>query len=122
MTSSRSPLTFARTLRRIAAVTAVAALLAGCQADELGYGPKHMRSANSETRRMMSELKMSETSPILIRIFKEESKLELWKKDATGRFALLKSYDICKWSGKLGPKIKEGDRQRPRATTRSPRR
>ena len=31
----------------------------------------------------------------------------------TGRFALLKTYPICRWSGELGPKIKEGDRQAP---------
>ena len=57
---------------------------------------------------------MKETSPILVRIFKEESALEVWKQQkATGRYALLKTYDICKWSGVLGPKIKEGDRQAP---------
>ena len=56
---------------------------------------------------------MSETSPILIRIFKEESELEVWKQQRDGRYALLKTYEICKWSGELGPKIKEGDRQAP---------
>jgi hypothetical protein len=30
-----------------------------------------------------------------------------------GRYAFLKDYDICKWSGVLGPKLKEGDRQAP---------
>ena len=30
-----------------------------------------------------------------------------------GRYALLKTYPICRWSGELGPKIKEGDRQAP---------
>ena len=52
-------------------------------------------------------------SPILVRIFKEESELEVWKQETTGRFALLKTYPICRWSGELGPKIKEGDRQAP---------
>ena len=28
-------------------------------------------------------------------------------------YALLKTYPICRWSGELGPKIKEGDRQAP---------
>ena len=32
---------------------------------------------------------------------------------ATGRYALLKTYPICRWSGELGPKVKEGDRQAP---------
>ena len=56
---------------------------------------------------------MDKDSPILVRIFKEESELEVWKQDRTGRFALLKTYPICRWSGELGPKIKEGDRQAP---------
>ena len=56
---------------------------------------------------------MAKDSPILVRIFKEESELEVWKQDRTGRYALLKTYPICRWSGELGPKINEGDRQAP---------
>jgi murein L,D-transpeptidase YafK len=52
-------------------------------------------------------------SPILVRLFKEEAELEVWKQDRTGHFALLKTYPICRWSGDLGPKIREGDRQAP---------
>jgi len=51
-------------------------------------------------------------APVFIRIFKLESELELWvKKD--GRFVRFATYPICLWSGRLGPKIKEGDRQAP---------
>jgi murein L,D-transpeptidase YafK len=56
---------------------------------------------------------MDKDSPILVRLFKEEAELEVWKKDRNGEFALLKTYPICRWSGDLGPKIKEGDRQAP---------
>jgi murein L,D-transpeptidase YafK len=56
---------------------------------------------------------MSKESPILIRAFKEESELEVWKQDNNGQYALLKTYPICRWSGELGPKIKQGDRQAP---------
>ena len=52
-------------------------------------------------------------SPILVRLFKEEAELEVWKQDRSGRFALLKTYPICRWSGDLGPKVREGDRQAP---------
>jgi murein L,D-transpeptidase YafK len=49
---------------------------------------------------------------VMIRIFKAESELELWmQKD--DRFELFTTYSICKWSGKLGPKQHEGDRQAP---------
>ena len=51
-------------------------------------------------------------NPVMIRIFKAESELELWmQKD--DRFELFATYSICKWSGKLGPKLHEGDRQAP---------
>ncbi len=56
---------------------------------------------------------MPRESPILVRIFKEEAELEVWKQDAEGKFGLLKTYPICRWSGELGPKVKEGDRQAP---------
>ena len=51
---------------------------------------------------------MPKESPILVRIFKEEAELEVWKQDASGQYALLKTYPICRWSGELGPKIKRG--------------
>jgi murein L,D-transpeptidase YafK len=51
-------------------------------------------------------------SPIFIRIFKEEHELELWMKSGE-RFELYKTYPICKWSGTLGPKQREGDWQSP---------
>jgi murein L,D-transpeptidase YafK len=56
---------------------------------------------------------MSKESPILVRLFKEESELEVWKETQDGKFALLKTYPICRWSGELGPKVKMGDRQAP---------
>ena len=48
-----------------------------------------------------------------IRLFKQEAELEVWKQDRSGHFALLKTYPICRWSGDLGPKVREGDRQAP---------
>src|SRR5262249_27364266 len=50
---------------------------------------------------------------ILVRIFKQEAELEVWKQDRSGHYALLKTYPICRWSGELGPKVREGDRQAP---------
>jgi murein L,D-transpeptidase YafK len=50
--------------------------------------------------------------PAHIRIFKEERELELWLRSGDG-FELLHVYDICKLSGKLGPKLREGDEQAP---------
>lgn len=47
-----------------------------------------------------------------IRIFKAENRLEVWLKDG-GRYRLFETYPICRWSGALGPKLKEGDGQSP---------
>src|SRR5262245_8359567 len=62
---------------------------------------------------LLQQNKMPKYSPILVRIFKEEAELEVWKQDTTGRFQMLKIYPICRWSGDLGPKLHEGDRQAP---------
>ncbi len=53
--------------------------------------------------------------PVFLRIFKEEKMLELWIKnpDRSGRYSLYKSYGICRHSGNLGPKLREGDKQAP---------
>lgn len=50
--------------------------------------------------------------PVFIRIFKQEGQLELWLK-RNGRYHLFKTFPICKWSGRLGPKQREADYQSP---------
>ena len=88
--------------------------LRGCDTD--GIATPTLRSLQPLSPQMIAEIEqrnMTKESPILVRIFKEESELEVWKEDQTGRMALLKTYPICRWSGDLGPKIKEGDRQAP---------
>jgi len=62
---------------------------------------------------LLQQKKMPAHSPILVRVFKEEAELEVWKQDTTGRFQILKTYPICRWSGDLGPKWWEGDGQTP---------
>jgi murein L,D-transpeptidase YafK len=53
------------------------------------------------------------TSPVLLRIFKESKELELWRRTSNGRYALVKTYNICAYSGSLGPKLRQGDGQAP---------
>lgn len=103
-----------RSAVRLGAALLVAGFLAGCQGDEFSASPnKANLPVSASLKRKMSDLNMSLTSPIMIRIFKEDSKLEVWKQAKDGKFKLLEDYEICKWSGKLGPKFKEGDRQAP---------
>ena len=51
-------------------------------------------------------------APVFLRLFKSESKLELWLRKGR-RYIRFASYRICRWSGELGPKLREGDGQSP---------
>ena len=51
-------------------------------------------------------------SPAFIRIFKEEHELEVWLEKGD-QFELFRTWEICTWSGELGPKLEEGDGQSP---------
>jgi len=76
-------------------------------------GGKAEAPAPSATLAIMAQKNMAPDAPILIRSFKKESVLEVWKQTRDGRYALLKSFPICRWSGQLGPKRRQGDRQTP---------
>jgi murein L,D-transpeptidase YafK len=88
--------------------------LAGCYGDD-GYQlpTRAMKELSPEMLALLQQKNMPKDSPILVRVFKEDSELEVWKQDTTGQFQLLKIYPICRWSGELGPKKTEGDRQAP---------
>ncbi len=90
-------------------------LLAGCDTDQvsLAANAKANQPVPPKLVAAMGEKDMDLQSPILIRLFKQEAELEVWKQTRSGQFALLKTYPICRWSGDLGPKVREGDRQAP---------
>ncbi|MDQ0321656.1 murein L,D-transpeptidase YafK [Pararhizobium capsulatum DSM 1112] len=111
-------------LRNLVIIAAVAALLAGCTnetLDAFDQADVDIKSVKNKTTYELSgkivanmrAANMPKNSPVMIRIFKEEGALEIWKATADNRFAKLREYKICAWSGKLGPKVKEGDRQAP---------
>ncbi len=82
------------------------------------YKPQR-RSASSKIKRGLNAINnrlrrkhVQRGSKIFIRIFKTENVLELWMQRGQ-RYTLVKTYKICKWSGKVGPKQKTGDRQAP---------
>ena len=88
----------------------LACVLASCAKIDL---TPDLLPLSKETMMLLGKKGMDPQSPIFIRVFKEESELELWKQRADGRFYHLKTYPVCNWSGELGPKIKQGDRQAP---------
>ena len=104
-----------RFVRALLAPVAIAAAiaLAGCNGDSFDPSGRALAPLSDKMLALLQEKHMDKTSPILLRIFKEESQLEVWKVNEDGQYALLKTYPICRWSGALGPKKKEGDRQAP---------
>lgn len=95
---------------RVGLLVAAVGLLTACAKIEL---PPHVQPLSKEAMMLLGRKDMRPDQPIFIRIFKEESELEVWKQRDDGRFYHFKTYPICQWSGDLGPKIKEGDRQAP---------
>ncbi|MEL7047877.1 MAG: murein L,D-transpeptidase family protein, partial [Pseudomonadota bacterium] len=88
-----------------------AAIVAGCAgAPELSPAQQPI---SKSAMMMLGRKGMDAKAPIFVRIFKEESELEIWKERDDGRFYHFKTYPICTWSGALGPKIRQGDRQAP---------
>ena len=103
---------FGRALLASAAAAAAIAL-AGCDPDSMNPTGRSQAPISEKTLAEMEAKHMDKDSPIMVRIFKEEAEMEVWKKTREGEFALLKTYPVCRWSGDLGPKVKEGDRQAP---------
>ncbi len=94
---------------------AATAALSGCVAADIALDDISRAPPTIPDKMLadMSRKGMKPESPVLVRIFKRESELEVWKQTGTGRYALMKTYPMCRWSGKLGPKTKAGDRQAP---------
>jgi murein L,D-transpeptidase YafK len=101
----------ASSLVKAAIFALTAATAAGCSS--VPYQQVRTGNVHASTLQQMENDNMDRAAPILIRIFKEERTLEVWKQDRTGKFALLQSYQICKFSGGLGPKTAVGDHQAP---------
>jgi murein L,D-transpeptidase YafK len=96
------------------AMTAAACVLAGCGGGGIPtLNPASEQPLSKETLSMLGRKGMDAGSPIFVRIFKEESELEVWKARDDGRFYHFKTYPICNWSGNVGPKTALGDKQAP---------
>lgn len=98
----------------------LALALAGCNAadtlDSVDTSKVRNKVEYQLSSKILADMRakgMDRNSPIMIRILKEEGVLEIWKARRDNRFEKIKGYQICAWSGRLGPKVKEGDRQAP---------
>lgn len=96
----------------LAGTVALALALSACQQDN--RSTRHIQPIPPQTLALMQSKGMSQGDPILIRAYKKEAEMEIWKRTGVnGQYALLKTYPICRWSGQLGPKTRQGDRQAP---------
>ncbi len=107
--------------RMLAAAALTALLLGACQDGSGINGPtaRSIAPIAPQTLALMQTKGMQQSDPILIRAYKKEAEMEVWKKGGDGKYALLKTFPICRWSGQLGPKTGKGIARRPRASTRS---
>ncbi|HEX8048711.1 L,D-transpeptidase family protein [Rhizobium sp.] len=107
-------------IRHLAYMSLMALALAGCN-DALDTASIDLSKVKNKVEQPlpdriladMTKKGMDRNSPIMIRIFKEEGTMEILKANQNNRFEVIASYSICAWSGRLGPKVKEGDRQAP---------
>ena len=84
--------------------------LSGC---EESREVRSSQSLSGEMLALMQEKGVAVQAPMLIRAYKKDSEFEVWKMRGDGQYVLLKTFPICRWSGQLGPKTHEGDRQSP---------
>ncbi|MGD9784422.1 MAG: L,D-transpeptidase family protein [Hyphomicrobiaceae bacterium] len=99
-----------RAMARARANFAAMAVSAGSSAPE---NPPADQPLTKNALMLLGNKGMDARQPIYVRIFKQESELEVWKQRDDGRFYHFKTYPICTWSGDLGPKIQQGDKQAP---------
>ncbi len=106
---------FSRRLFHIFARIGLLAILAGLSAcdDTTGLAQRALAPIPAETLALMEQVGTTKDAPTLIRAYKKEAEFEVWKMRPDGRYVHLKTYPICRWSGQLGPKVREGDRQAP---------
>lgn len=109
----KSAPTRGRALRAILVASLAGLLLSACQESGGLDSGRAWKPIPRETLALMEAKGTTKHSPILVRAFKKEAELEVWKMKADGTYALLKTYPVCRWSGQLGPKKREGDRQVP---------
>jgi murein L,D-transpeptidase YafK len=96
---------------------AAGALAAGCEdaleADSSPSSGRSLQPIPDKTLALMDKIGTTPSAPVLIRAYKQEAEFEIWKMNSDGQYALLKTYPMCRWSGQLGPKTREGDHQVP---------
>jgi murein L,D-transpeptidase YafK len=89
-------------------------LLSGCNPSSINdFAPNPNKPLPAKIVQRIKAKGMTVGSPVTMRIIKDEHLLEVWKQKTNGKYDLIAAYNICAWSGKLGQKKQQGDRQAP---------
>ncbi len=105
--TTRAPRPFALVLGLASAVLAPAL---ACRAE---LPAKALAPIPPATVALMAAKNTTPAAPLVLRSYKKEAEIEVWKQNGDGRFVYVKTFPICRWSGQLGPKHHAGDRQTP---------
>lgn len=95
---------------RVCALIATMLLVSACLFEGT---PKHLKPLSEKSKKLLVQKGFKPGASMFVRIFKQEAKLEAWLAKDDGTYGLFKTYEICNYSGKLGPKLKTGDKQAP---------
>jgi murein L,D-transpeptidase YafK len=99
--------------RALALLGLVAAAVSLSACEDTGLSHRSLAPIPNETLALFEQAGVSKEAPTLIRAYKKEAEFEVWKMKPDGKYVKVKTYPICRWSGQLGPKTHEGDRQSP---------
>lgn len=97
-----------RSVIRGLAATALSLALAGCF-----YGTKALAPVPDDTKAELAKAGLPVGAPMFVRIFKLDNAMEVWLRRPIGTYVLFRTYQMCNWSGDVGPKTTEGDKQAP---------
>lgn len=103
------PISYGKFIWRLLTVAVLLTGLGGC----LFSSSKAYAPLSDKAKAELQQMGLSLGAPLYIRIFKLEAEMEVWMQKASGEYALFRTYPICNWSGDVGPKMREGDKQAP---------
>lgn len=103
---------FGKTSIILAAFAVFAPFIANAETASKSWRPESVTQREADLSKEFEAKGLKLGSPVFLRVYKHTSEMELWVQQGP-RYVLYKTYGICRWSGGLGPKHFEGDRQSP---------
>ena len=75
--------------------------------------PAGLPTNNLSLRQQVEKKGFTWGAPVFLRVFKQENVVEVWLQIEDGSYRMFRNYPICIFSGELGPKTRQGDKQSP---------